>query len=136
MQRAPEKSAAATGAGRALEGVDMWEAHCTGGFGHHQRDLLWAELLVSEALQGHCEGTGSPVNSHFICPRIFDFQGSASCPHLCFAHCFTSSQPCLCFILPTKYSALVFWGFFLVNLCIYLFILGCTGSSLLRAGFL
>lgn len=27
MQRAPEKSAAATGAGRALESVDMWEAH-------------------------------------------------------------------------------------------------------------
>lgn len=27
MQRAPEKSAAATGAGRALESVNVWEAH-------------------------------------------------------------------------------------------------------------
>ena len=87
MQRGSEKSVAANVAGRVLDNVDMWGSP------------LEASGIIRETcsgqnslLQKFCrdsEGTGSPVNSYFISPHIFNCQGSASGPHLYFAHCFT-----------------------------------------------
>lgn len=94
-------------AGRTFQHLDKWEAPW-GFLGSVSETRSGQNSLFHKfCRETRWENRDGPINSHFICPHIFEFQYSASCPHLCFAHCLICSRCCLCFILPTGYPALV-----------------------------